>query len=149
MNELPPHLRRLTDDLPVDKRSDIEEAIATSPHLQQRMTQAIEAKQLEHIRLAAPGANAGGHYNSGERAIYISSDTFTRPELARRPKNRIDVITSTLGHETGHALNAKESEKTLYFVTAQATEEMRAAGPGGSVDVTPPLRHTPARGPAR
>lgn len=136
MTELSPHLQRLTDGLPADKRADIEEAITTSPYLQQRMTQAIETGQLEHIRLTAPGANEGGHYDSREKAIYISVDTFTKPGL-EEPRDRIDVITSTLGHETGHALNAAESRKTLYFVTAQVTEEMRTVGPGGSADVTP------------
>lgn len=136
MSSLPPHFLRLTDGLSAEKRSKIEEAIATSPYLQQRMSQAIRAGRLEHIRLTEPGANEGGHYDSHEKAIYVSADTFTRPGLEDQ-RRRIDVITSTLGHETGHALNAAESRKTLYFVAAQITEEVRAAGPGGSVDVTP------------
>lgn len=136
VGRLPPHLLRLTDGLPSDKRPEIEEAIATSPYLQQRMNQAIEAGQLRHIRLTPPGVNEGGHYDSHEKAIYVSVDTFTKPGL-EEPRRRIDVITSTLGHETGHALNAAESRKTLHFVAAQITEEIRAAGPGGSADVTP------------
>lgn len=136
MTRLPPHLQRLTDGLPADKRPYIEEAIATAPYLQERMTQAIEVGRLEHIRLTPPGANEGGHYDSSEKAVYLSMDTFTRPDLQER-RDRIDVITSTLGHETGHALNAVESRKTLHFVAAQITEEIRAAGPGGSADVTP------------
>ncbi|WP_334179315.1 hypothetical protein [Pseudoxanthomonas sp.] len=100
------------------------------------MTQAIEAGRLEHIRLTPPGVNEGGHYDSSEKAVYVSMDTFTRPDL-QDYRDRVDVITSTLGHETGHALNAAESRKTLYFVAAQITEEIRAAGPGGSADVTP------------
>lgn len=136
MTRLPPHLQRLTDGLPADKRPDIEEAIATAPYLQERMSQAIEAGRLEHIRLTPPGANEGGHYDSSQKAVYVSMDTFTRPDLQTR-RDRIDVITSTLGHETGHALNAAESRETLHFVAAQITEEIRAAGPGGSADVTP------------
>ena len=100
------------------------------------MNQAIEAGQLRHIRLTPPGVNEGGHYDSHEKAIYVSVDTFTKPGL-EEPRRRIDVITSTLGHETGHALNTAESRKTLHFVAAQITEEIRAAGPGGSADVTP------------
>lgn len=136
MDKFPSHFQRLTEGLPADKKDEIEEAIATSPYLQQRMTQAMAAGQLEHIRLTAPGANEGGHYDSDEKAIYVSVDTYTRSDL-KKPRDRIDVITSTLGHETSHALNTVDSRKTLYFVTAQVTEEMRAAGPGGSVDVTP------------
>ena len=136
MSDFPPHLERLSNGIPADKRIDIEEAIATSPYLQRRMSEAIEAGHLEHIRLTPPGANEGGHYDSREKAIYISVDTFATQELQER-RDRIDVITSTLGHETGHALNALESRRTLYFVAAQITEEIRAAGPGGSADVTP------------
>ena len=134
MNKLPRHLQNLTDELPADKKSDVEEAIATSPHLRQLMTQAVEAGQLKHIRLTPPSANEGGHYDDLRNAIYISADTFTDYKKAR---DRIDVLTSTLGHETGHALNAKASEKTGYFVTAQVTDEIRAAGTNGAVDLTP------------
>ena len=63
MSSLPPHFLRLTDGLSTEKRSEIEEAIATSPYLQQRMSQAIRAGRLEHIRLTEPGANEGGHYD--------------------------------------------------------------------------------------
>lgn len=136
MDKFPLHFHRLTEELPTGKKSEIEEAIASSPYLQQRMTEAIQANQLKHIRLIPPGASERGHYNAREKAIYISADTFLDPILQNR-RNRLDVLTSTLGHETGHALNTKESDKTLYFVTAQVIEEMRAAGPSGSVDVTP------------
>lgn len=61
MTSLPPHLQRLTDGLPEDKRPYIEEAIATAPYLQERMTRAIEAGRLEHIRLTPSGVNEGGH----------------------------------------------------------------------------------------
>lgn len=134
MSKLPAHLQSLTDELPANKKADIEEAILTSPHLRQLMTQAVDAGQLKHIRLTPPGANEGGHYDDLRNAIYISADTFTE---YKKPRDRIDVLTSTLGHETGHALNAKASEKTSYFVTAQITDEIRAAGTNGVVDVTP------------
>lgn len=135
MSKLPANLQQLTDELPSRERADIEAAIASSPYLQQRMADAILAGQLEHIRLTAAGMNEGGHYDDRRNAVYVSADTFTNPELARR-SDRLDVLTSTLGHETGHALNAKASEKTLYFATASITDEIRAAGPGGAVDLT-------------
>ncbi len=134
MSKLPPHLQNLTDELAADKNSDIEESIATSPLLRQLMTQAVEAGQLKHIRLTPPGANEGGHYDDLRNAIYINPGTFTD---YKKDRDRIDVLTSTLGHETGHALNAKASEKTGYFVTAQITDEIRAAGTNGAVDLTP------------
>ncbi len=135
MSKLPANLQHLTDELPARERADIEAAIASSPYLQQRMTEAIRVGQLEHIRLTASGMNEGGHYDDRRNAVYVSADTFTNPELVRR-SDRLDVLTSTLGHETGHALNAKASERTLYFATASITDEIRGAGPGGTVDLT-------------
>ncbi len=136
MAKLSPNLQHLTDELPADKRKDIEEAIASSPHLRQIMTEAVNAGTLEHIRMGVPGANEGGHYNDDKRAIYLSPDTFTDPILKSRPEMRLDAITSTLGHETGHALYAEKSRKELYFTTGSITEGIRAAGPGGEFDAT-------------
>ncbi len=136
MAKLSPNLQHLTDELPADKRIDIEEAIASSPHLRQIMTEAINADTLEHIRVGVPGANEGGHYDDGKRAIYISPDTFSDPILKSRPEIRLDSITSTLGHETGHALYAKKAEKELYFTRGSITDGIRAAGPGGEFDAT-------------
>jgi hypothetical protein len=135
MSKLPAHLQHLTDELPADQRADVEAAINSSPYLQQRMANVMRIGQLEHIRLTGPGAHEGGHYDDRENAIYLSADLFT-PGAFRKSTEKLDAITSTLGHENGHALNARESDKTLYFVTAQITEEIRAAGPGGVVDLT-------------
>ncbi len=97
------------------------------------MTEAVNAGTLEHIRMGVPGANEGGHYSDDKRAIYLSPDTFTKI-FEKEP--RVDVITSTLGHETGHALYAKQAEKELYFTTGSITDGIRAAGPGGEFDTT-------------
>ncbi len=136
MAKISPNLQHLTDELPADKRKDIEEAIASSPHLRQTMTEAVNAGTLEHIRMGVPGANEGGHYNDDKRAIYLSPDTFTDPILKSRPEMRLDAITSTLGHETGHALYAEKARKELYFTTSSITDGVRVAGPGGEFDAT-------------
>ncbi len=52
---------------------------------------------------------------------------------------RLDATTSTLGHQTGHALNAEQSEKSLNFTSYAITEEMRVAGPGGEFDAMLPV----------
>lgn len=48
MNNLSPNLQHLTNDLPAKQRADIEAAIASSPHLRQIMTEAVNAGTLEH-----------------------------------------------------------------------------------------------------
>ncbi len=133
MAKLSPNLQHLTDELPANHRAEVEDAIASSPYLQQIMTEAINAGTLEHIRMGAPGANEGGHYDDQKRAIYLSPETFA---LFKEPSDRLDAITSTLGHEAGHALNAEKTRQTLYFVTSSITDQIRA-GEGGKVDMTP------------
>ena len=100
------------------------------------MTEAVNAGTLERIRLGDPSANEGGHYNVDEKAIYLSPNVFSDPTLKSRPERRLDIITSTLGHETGHALHAEKSRKELYFTTASITDGIRSAGPGGEYDAT-------------
>ena len=136
MASLSPNLAHLTDELPADKRADIEAAISSSPYLRQIMTEATNAGTLEHIRIGDPNANEGGHYDESEKAIYLSPNTFTRSVLKNDAEKRLDIITSTLGHETGHALHAEKSRKELYFSTASITDGIRAAGPGGEYDAT-------------
>lgn len=136
MAELSPNLQRLTEELPVDQRRDVEEAIASSPYLRQIMTQAVNAGTLEHIRMGVPAANEGGHYDDAKRAIYLSPDTFEIPIFQTRPDKRLDAITSTLGHETGHALDAEQARRNLSYVTNNVALGLRAAE-GGVVDMTP------------
>lgn len=136
MAKVSPNLQHLTDGLPADKRAEVEEAITSSPYLRQIMTEAVNAGTLEHIRIGNPGANEGGHYDDRSRAIHLSADTFSDPILKNRPDKLLDVITSTLGHETGHALYAEKANKELYFTTGSITEGIRAAGPGGEFDAT-------------
>jgi hypothetical protein len=133
MSKVSPNLQRLTDELAANRRAEVEEAIARSPYLRQIMTEAVDAGTLEHIRIGVPGGNEGGHYNYRERAIYLSSDAFTK---IFEKEARIDSLASTLGHEAGHGLYAKQSEKTLYFTAAAVTDGLRAAGPGGEFDAT-------------
>lgn len=134
MSRLPAHLQHLTDEIPAEKRADVEDSIATSPYLQQIMTDAVRSGQLQHIRLTAPGANEGGHYSDSENTIYISADTFT--DFPRK-ESRLDAIVSTLGHETGHALNAERTARETAHVSKGITDGIRAAGQDGIFDATP------------
>ena len=136
MVKFSPNLQHLTYELPADRRADIEAAIMGSPHLRQIMTDAVNAGTLEHIRMGVQDANEGGHYDDSMRAIYLSPDSFADPVLKSRPEQRLDMITSTLGHETGHALYADKARKELYFTTGSITDGIRAAGPGGEFDAT-------------
>ena len=133
MVKLSPNLQHLTDELPANRRAEVEEAIVSSPYVRQIMTEAVNAGTLEHIRMGVPGANEGGHYDDQKRAIYLSPDTFAQFE---KKGKLLDAITSTLGHETGHALNAEKTREALYFVTGSITDQIRAAE-GGKVDMTP------------
>jgi hypothetical protein len=137
VSKLPPQLRHLTDELPPKERADIEAAIASSPYLQQRMLESVRIGQLEHIRITDAGINEGGHYDDRKNTIHISPNIFSRTDFKNDAVARLDALTSILGHENGHALYAKEAEKTLYFVTGSVSEQIRDAGPGGSVDLTP------------
>ncbi|MBX3710483.1 MAG: hypothetical protein KF800_00755 [Lysobacter sp.] len=136
MASISPNLAHLTDELPADRRADIEAAMASSPYLQQIMTEAVDSGMLKHIRLSNPGANEGGSYHSDKKAIYISPDTFTRAAFRSDPQTRLDVITSTLGHETGHALYTQKAEKERYAASYAITEGIRAAGQDGEFDAT-------------
>ncbi|MBX3710485.1 MAG: hypothetical protein KF800_00765 [Lysobacter sp.] len=133
MSKLSPNLQHLTSELPASRKAEIEEAIASSPYLRQIMTEAVNAGTLEHIRVGTPGANEGGSYHANEKAIYISPNTFTSI-LEKEP--RLDAITSTLGHETGHALYTQKAEKERNAASYAITEGIRAAGQGGEFDAT-------------
>lgn len=133
MANLSPNLQHLTDELPASRRAEVEQAIASSPYLRQIMTEAVTAGTLQHIRMGTPGANEGGHYDGGKRAIYLSPETFA---IFKQPTDRLDAITSTLGHETGHALYAEKAEKERTFATYSITEGIRAAGQDGEFDAT-------------
>jgi hypothetical protein len=136
MAKLSPNLQHLTDELPAGSKAEIEEAIASSLHLRQLMTEAVNAGTLEHISIGVPGANEAGHYDGGKHAIYLSPDTFSDPTLKNRPEMRLDIITSTLGHETGHALYTKKAEKERNFTSYAITGGIRAAGQDGEFDAT-------------
>jgi hypothetical protein len=133
MAKISPNLQHLTDELPNDKRAEVEEAIATSPYLRQMMTEAVNANTLQNITLGTPGANEGGHYDHTKKTIVLSPDTFT---LIDKPSKRVDAITSTLGHETGHALYADRALNERWDISRAISIEMGAAGQGGEFDAT-------------
>ena len=136
MGKLSPNLQSLTADLPPKERADIEASIASSPYLRQIMTEAVDAGTLKHIRLDVPGANEGGHYSAQQQAIYMSPDVFSDPILKKDVQARLDLVTSTLGHETGHALYTHKADKARNAASYAITEGIRSAGQDGQFDAT-------------
>lgn len=136
MGKLSPNLQSLTADLPPKERADIEASIASSPYLRQIMTEAVDAGTLKHIRLGVPGANEGGHYSARQQAIYMSPDVFSDSILKKDVQTRLDLVTSTLGHETGHALYTHKADKERNAASYAITEGIRSAGQDGQFDAT-------------
>ncbi len=140
MSELPHELRALAEDLakqqglPPNAAAEIEQAILSSPHLSTQMTEAVRDGDLQRLRLSPRGANEGGHYDANDKAIYISTDTFTR--YGNNQEQLRDILTSTLGHEVEHAFQAQEARKASAELAYRIEEKIREAGPGGQADLT-------------
>jgi hypothetical protein len=104
MSKLPKELQHLTDELPANKRADVEAAILSSPFLLRRLAEESGVNRLEHIRLQQSGEHSGehsgGHFDKDEKAIYLNPDIFT--EYAKKSAT-LDRITYVLGHEVGHS----------------------------------------------
>jgi predicted Zn-dependent protease with MMP-like domain len=135
MSKLPPNLQGLTKDLSPSEAAQVETSILSSPHLQQRIEQALRGGLVEHIRVSPSTTNSGGHYDSDEKAVYISETPFTS-NMYQNQQQRLDRITFVLGHEVGHAFQDKESTKALYDLSYQVTQTVRNAGDYGQADLT-------------
>ncbi|WP_394538374.1 hypothetical protein PRJ39_21875 [Lysobacter enzymogenes] len=137
---MPSQLRALVDELPRQKNippgaaRDVETAILTSPYLASVMVDAANQKILKHIGVSHD-THEGGHYDSATGTVFISVDSFT--DKAVKAQARLDNITNTLGHETGHALTAKQRTEEVGRL-ANAIEIRLAEGVGNAsyVDVT-------------
>lgn len=138
---LPPQLRSLVDEfakqkgLPPNAAQDVEAAIASSPYLASVMADAVNQKTLKNIGVSAAN-HEGGHYDKQTATIFVSAETFTHKDA--KPQTRIDNITSTLGHETGHALTEKaRSAEIDRLSTAIEIKLTEGLGNASKVDVTP------------
>ncbi len=100
MSKMTSELKALTDDLPADRRAEIETAIASSPHLQQQMLEEVRAGRLAHIELLPRNATEGGHYDSTSKTIRIDDAIFIDPPSEMWLHDRIVYV---LGHETAHS----------------------------------------------
>lgn len=112
---------------------DLREAIESSPFLSDLMVKAIEADSLRKITFDPP-SNEGGHYDAKLRSISVNANIVDRP----RRNERIDQLTSILGHETGHAMMARSTELSAYRLSYELDQAIKQAAEYGdpTVDVT-------------
>jgi hypothetical protein len=136
MSKLPPHLQLLADDLPPRQRADIEEAISSSPQLLSEISRAEREGLVKHLQMSAPNSNDGGHYDGSTKTIVIGEEAFTTFPRAEHREKRLDVLTSTIGHETEHAFQTRERGQVIQDMRYQMQEALRDAPPGGTVDIT-------------
>jgi hypothetical protein len=136
MSKLPPDLRMLTANLSPDKAADIEASILSSPCLLQRMTVAVRENHLDNIRLDVPDANRGGYYEASNKSIYLSQAPFKDPETKANRDLRLDTLTGILGHETEHAFQAKNNQKSVNDLAYQVQMKIRNPDYIGTADMT-------------
>jgi len=112
---------------------DLREAIESSPFLSDLMAKAIESDSLRKITFDPP-SHEGGHYDAQLRSISVNSDILDRP----RRTERIDQLTSIIGHETGHALMARSTELSANRLSYELDQAIKQAAQYGdpTVEVT-------------
>ena len=135
MTRLPAHLQHLTEGLPADRKAEIEEAILSSPLLQQRMTDEVQAGRLQHVRLQPSGKHSGGHYSNVDRSIYMDPDIFTD---VRKKTERLDRITYVLGHETAHSALSEGSALSSKALSDAVHGALWTESDLGHLDLTAP-----------
>lgn len=94
--------------LPKGGVRDLREAIDTSPYLASVMTQAIDLGTLRRLEVSNQ-PNEGGHYDDKTGTVSINASIFA-PSIR---SDRLDMLTGTLAHETGHALMAPSAQVSL------------------------------------
>ena len=135
MTRLPTHLQHLTEGLPANRKAEIEEAILSSPLLQQRMTEEVQAGRLQHVRLQSSGEHSGGHYRRADRSIYMDPDSFTSLKIKTE---RLDRITYVLGHETAHSALSEGSALSSQALSAAVHGALWTESDVGHLDLTAP-----------
>lgn len=112
---------------------DLREAIESSPFLSDLMVKAIESDSLRKITFDPP-SHEGGHYDARLRSISVNSDILDRP----RRTERIDQLTSIIGHETGHALMARSTELSANRLSYELDQAIKQAAQYGdpTVEIT-------------
>ena len=135
MTRLPAHLEHLTEDLPANRKAEIEEAILSSPLLQQRMTEEVQAGRLQHVRLQSSGEHSGGHYSHTDRSIYMDPDIFI--DLTTKTE-RLDRVTYVLGHETAHSALSEGSALSSKALSAAVHGALWTESDLGHLDLTAP-----------
>jgi hypothetical protein len=134
VTRLPAHLQHLTEGLPANRKAEIEEAILSSPLLQQRMTEEVQAGRLQHARLQPSGEHSGGYYSNTDRSIYIDSDIFKIKDKTKR----LDRITYVLGHETAHSALSEGSALSSKALSDAVHDALWTESDLGHLDLTAP-----------
>lgn len=124
--------------LPPAALGDVQAAIDSSPYLAAVMLKAIDEQRIRRFSLS-DDPNQGGHYDRATGTIGINPDYFR----IRNREERLDGLTSVIGHEAGHALMARSAEITEYRYAFEVETAIRTASRNGEagVDITPFARH--------
>ncbi len=133
-SRLPPELESLTDNLPANRRAEVEEAMLSSPYLQERMKAEAQAERLQHVRMLPAGGQYGGHYDAKDGSVYLDSDIFTA--FANDRQSRIDRIVYVLGHETAHATFSTARDGARSDLHQSVSNALESDALFGNVDLT-------------
>ena len=115
-------------------QADVRAAIDSSPYLQSVMLKGIDESRIRELKVSND-PNQGGHYALDTGAISINADYLAIEDR----RERLDTLTSVIGHEAGHALMARSAEITVHTYAFEVTNALRQGTQNGdhSVDITP------------
>lgn len=138
-----PLLAYLAQDpkLPEGAEDNIRQAIAESPYLSNLLADAVANKQIGRIAVSH-GEHNGGHFEDGEKGqpgtLYVSDANFKDWDS----KERIDLLTEVMGHETMHGVLAQTRAHGLneFSTRYQTAMEEAYQARETSVNLTEPVR---------
>lgn len=140
MSTVPADVQRVLDGMTrstaeaAARARDIEDAVRSSPYLQQRMSQAITAGHLKHISADPSGGQRLGAFNDERDTVLLSPTLFA----GQSRQARLDGITDVLGHEVMHGVISERREDKNETIYTRAYQLSASNGHGsGVIDATP------------